>query len=100
MLGNLLGGLFGGHAAAASSAAAAGAAGFGGAGLSGNPTEVTEINNYRRLAGDGAGNADFQGFDPGAPGVQDANFDQLDDSSFDGSDGSSFDDGAAAFDDV
>ena len=71
---------------------------MGGAGLSGNPTEVTEINNYydgRR----GGGNADLQGFDPGAPGVQDANFDQLDNSTFDNSDGSS-DDGGGGFDDV
>ena len=37
--------------------------------------------------------------DPGAPGVQDANFDNLDDSTFDGSDGSSFDDGGG-YDDV
>ncbi len=60
------------------------------------------INNYYDGAkGDSATNADFQGFDPGAPGVQDANFDQLDDSSFDGSDGSSFDDsGGGGFDDV
>ena len=56
-----------------------------------------EINNYYDGAkGDGGANADFQGFDPGAPGVQDANFDQLDDSSFDNSDGSSFDDSRAA----
>jgi uncharacterized protein len=99
VLGNLLGGLFGGHSGGGSLfGGGASAAGLGGAGLSGNPTEVTEINNYY----DGAkgGNADFQGFDPGAPGVQDANFDQLDDSSFDNSDGSSFDDSGGGFDDV
>jgi len=74
---------------------------LGGAGLSGNPTEVTEINNYYDGAKGGGANADLQGFDPGAPGVQDANFDQLDDSSFDSSDGSSFDDsGGGGFDDV
>jgi uncharacterized protein len=102
VLGNLLGGLFGGHGGGGLfGGGGASAAGLGGAGLSGNPTEVTEINNYYDGAkGDGAANADFQGFDPGAPGVQDANFDQLDDSSFDGSDGSSFDDSGGGFDDV
>jgi hypothetical protein len=99
-LGNLLGGLFGGHSGGSLfGGGGASAAGLGGAGLSGNPTEV--INNYYDGAkGDGAANADFQGFDPGAPGVQDANFDQLDDSSFDNSDGSSFDDSGGGFDDV
>ncbi|HEY1454242.1 MAG TPA: DUF2076 domain-containing protein [Roseiarcus sp.] len=100
-LGNLLGGLFGGHSGGGLFGGGASAAGLGGAGLSGNPTEV--INNYYDGAkGDSATNADFQGFDPGAPGVQDANFDQLDDSSFDNSDGSSFDDssGGGGFDDV
>jgi hypothetical protein len=73
---------------------------LGGAGLSGNPSEVTEINNFYDRA-PGGGNADFQQpFDPGAPGVQDANFDQLDDSTFDGSDGSSFDDSGGGSDDV
>jgi hypothetical protein len=97
VLGNLLGGLFGGHSGGGG---LFGGAGLGGAGLSGKPTEMTEINNYYDGAkGDGASNADFQGFDPGAPGVQDANFDQLDDSSFDGSDGSS-DDSGGGFDDV
>ena len=95
VLGNLLGGLFGGH----SGGSLFGGAGLGGAGFSGNPTEVTEINNYYDDAKGGARDADFQGFDPGAPGVQDANFDQLDDSSFDSSDGSSFDD-SSGFDDV
>ena len=91
VLGNLLGGLFGGHGGGLFGGA--GAAGFGGSGLSGNPTEV--INNYYDGAkGDGGANADFQGFDPGARGVQDANFDQLDDSTFDGSDG------GGGFDDV
>jgi uncharacterized protein len=101
-LGNLLGGLFGGHSGGGLFGGGLGGAGLGGAGLSGNPTEVTEINNYYDGAkGGGVSDADFQGFDPGAPGVQDANFDQLDDSSFDGSDGSSFDDnGGGGFDDV
>ena len=101
-LGNLLGGLFGGHSGGGLFGGGGfGGAGLGGAGLSGNPAEVTEINNYYDGAqGGGPSNADFQGFDPGAPGVQDANFDQLDDSSFDGSDGSSFDDGGGGFDDV
>jgi hypothetical protein len=104
VLGNLLGGLFGGHSGGGGlfgGGSGFGGAGLGGAGLTGNPTEVTEINNYYDDAkGGGASNADFQGFDPGAPGVQDANFDQLDDSSFDGSDGSSFDDSGGGFDDV
>jgi uncharacterized protein len=98
-LGNLLGGLFGGHSGGGGLFGGGGtaAAGLGGAGLSGNPTEVTEINNYYDDAkGGGASNADFQQFDPGAPGVQDANFDQLDDSSFD--DSSS--DGGGGYDDV
>jgi uncharacterized protein len=95
-LGNLLGGLFGGHAGGGLFGGGAGAAGLGGAGLSGNPAEITEINNYYD-DGKGGGPA---GFDPGAPGVQDANFDQLDDSSFDNSDGSSFDDSGGGFDDV
>ncbi len=100
-LGNLLGGLFGGHSGGGGLfGGGAGAAGLGGAGLSGNPTEVTEINNYYDDAkGGGDSNADFQQFDPGAPGVQDANFDQLDDSSFDGSDDSSSD-GGGGYDDV
>jgi uncharacterized protein len=98
-LGNLLGGLFGGHSGGGGlfGGGGAAAAGLGGAGVSGNPTEVTEINNYYDDAkGGGASNADFQQFDPGAPGVQDANFDQLDDSSFD--DSSS--DGGGGYDDV
>jgi uncharacterized protein len=101
VLGNLLGGLFGGHGGGLFGGGAS-AAGFGGSGLSGgNPTEITEVNNYYGDAkSGGAQDADFQGFDPGAPGVQDANFDQLDDSSFDNSDGSSFDDGGGSFDDV
>jgi uncharacterized protein len=92
-LGNLLGGLFGGHGGSLFGGGAANAGVLGG----GNPAEVTEINNYygdRPDSGDEATN-----FDPGAPGVQDANFDNLDDSSFDGSDGSSFDDGGG-YDDV
>jgi uncharacterized protein len=99
VLGNLLGGLFGGHGGGLFGGGAS-AAGFGGSGLTGNPTGVTEINNYYDRAPGGDSNADFQGFDPGAPGVQDANFDQLDDSSFDGSDGSSDDNGGGGFDDV
>jgi len=99
-LGNLLGGLFGGHGGGLFGGGAS-AAGLGGSGLGGNPTEVTEINNYYDGAkGGGVSDADLQGFDPGAPGVQDANFDQLDDSSFDGSDGPSFDDNGGGFDDV
>jgi hypothetical protein len=100
VLGNLLGGLFGGHGVGGGLfGGGASAAGLGGAGLSGNPTEVTEINNFYDRA-PGGGNADFQQqFDPGAPGVQDANFDQLDDSNFDNSDGSS-DDGGGGFDDL
>ena len=50
---------------------------------------MTEINNYYDDRPDRGSDADFQQFDPGAPGVQDANFDNLDDSTFDGSDGSS-----------
>jgi hypothetical protein len=99
-LGNLLGGLFGGHSGGGLFGGGATAAGLGGAGLSGDPTEVTEINNYYGDRPDRGTDADLQGFDPGAPGVQDANFDQLDDSSFDGSDGSSFDDNGGGFDDV
>jgi hypothetical protein len=100
VLGNLLGGLFGGHGGGLFGGGAS-AAGFGGSGLSGAaPTEITEINNYYDDAKGGGRDSDFQGFDPGAPGVQDANFDNLDDSSFDGSDGSSFDDGGGGFDDV
>ena len=99
-LGNLLGGLFGHGGGLFGGGGGLGGASLGGAGLSGNPTEVTEINNfYDRAPGGDASNADFQNFDPGAPGVQDANFDQLDDSSFDGSDGSS-DDSGGGFDDV
>ena len=97
VLGNLLGGLFGGHSGGGLFGGGASAAGFGGSGLTGNPTEMTEINNYYGDRGDRGGD---QNFDPGAPGVQDANFDQLDDSSFDNSDGSSFDDSGGGFDDV
>jgi hypothetical protein len=94
-----LGGLFGGHGGGGLFGGVGGA-GLGGAGLSGNPSEVTEINNFYDRA-PGGSNADFQQpFDPGAPGVQDANFDQLDDSTFDGSDGSSFDDSGGGSDDV
>jgi hypothetical protein len=99
VLGNLLGGLFGGHGGGSLFGGGASAAGLGGSGLSGNPTEVTEINNYYDEKSDRGSDANFQQFDPGAPGVQDANFDNLDDSTFDNSDGSSFDDGGG-YDDV
>jgi uncharacterized protein len=95
VLGNLLGGLFGGS----HGGSLFGGAGLGGSGLSGNPSEVTEINNYYDDRSDRGSDANFQQFDPGAPGVQDANFNNLDDSTFDGSDGSSFDDGGG-YDDV
>jgi len=96
-LGNLLGGLFGGHGGGMFGGGAGNASFLG----EGNRPEMTEINNYY---GDGAQpgqstDADFQNFDPGAPGVQDANFDNLDDSTFDNSDGSSFDD-SGGYDDV
>ena len=72
---------------------------MGGSGLSGgNPTEVTEINNYYDDKPDRGSDANFQQFDPGAPGVQDANFDNLDNSTFDNSDGGSDDGGG--YDDV
>jgi len=100
VLGNLLGGLFGGHGGGGGLfGGGASATGLGGAGLTGsNPTEVTEINNYYDDKPDRGSDANFQQFDPGAPGVQDANFDNLDDSTFDNSDGGS-DDGAG-YDDV
>jgi len=98
VLGNLLGGLFGGHGGGGLFGGGASATGLGGAGLAGNPTEVTEINNYYDDRSDRGSDANFQLFDPGAPGVQDANFDNLDDSTFDGSDGSSDDGGG--YDDV
>ena len=93
VLGNLLGGLFGGHGGG-SLFGGASATGLGGSGLTGNPTEVTEINNYYDRPDPGS-DANFQQFDPGAPGVQDANFDNLDDSTFDNSssdDGGGYDD--------
>ena len=93
-LGNLLGGLLGGHGGGGLFGGGAANAGFlGGA----NPGGVTEINNYYDDRGDRSGD-DATQFDPGAPGVQDANFDNLDDSTFDGSDGSSDDGGG--YDDV
>ena len=86
VLGNLLGGLLGGHGGGGLFGGGANAAGLGGAGLTGsNPTEITEINNYYDDKPDRGSDADFQQFDPGAPGVQDANFDNLDDSTFDNS---------------
>ena len=97
-LGNLLGGLFGGHAGGG----LFGGSGIGGAGLFGGgvPGGGNETVNIFEGAPD-RGNADFQQFDPGAPGVQDANFDQLDDSTFDSSDDSSYDgDGGSGYDDV
>ena len=95
-LGNLLGGLFGGH----EGGGLFGGGGVGGAGLFGGgvPGGGNETVNIFEEAPD-RGNADFQHFDPGAPGVQDANFDQLDDSTFDSSDDSS-DDGGGGYDDV
>ncbi len=100
VLGNLLGGLFGGHSGGGGLfGGGASAAGLGGSGLTGsNPTEITEINNYYDDKPDRGSDANFQQFDPGAPGVQDANFDNLDDSTFDNSDGGSDDGGG--YDDV
>jgi uncharacterized protein len=92
VLGNLLGGLFGGHGGGGGLFGGASATGSG---LTGNPTEVTEINNYYDDKSSRGSDADFQQFDPGAPGVQDANFDNLDDSTFDNSssdDGGGYDD--------
>ena len=99
VLGNLLGGLFGGHSGGGGGLfGGASATGLGGSGLTGNnPSEVTEINNYYGDRPDSGSDANFQQFDPGAPGVQDANFDNLDDSTFDNSGGS--DDGGG-YDDV
>jgi uncharacterized protein len=97
-LGNLLGGLFSGHGGGGG---LFGGSGFGGAGFSGggNPTEVTEINNYYEDRPDRS-DADFRQ-DPGAPGVEDASYDNPDDSSYDGSDDSSFDGGGGGgYDDV
>ena len=90
VLGNLLGGLFGGHGGGSLFGGGASAAGLGGL-SGGNPTEVTEINNYYDDKPDRGSDANF---DPGAP-----NFDNLDDSSFDNSDGSTFDD-SGGYDDV
>ena len=99
VLGNLLGGLFGGHGGGGlfgGGSGGFGGASLGGSGLTGNPTEVTEINNYYdNDRPDRGSDADFQQFDPGAPGVQDANFDNLDNSTFDNSssdDGGGYDD--------
>ena len=92
VLGNLLGGLFGGHGGGGG---LFGGANASGSGLTGNPTEITEINNYYDDKSGRGSDADFQQFDPGAPGVQDANFDNLDDSTFDNSssdDGGGYDD--------
>jgi uncharacterized protein len=94
-LGSLLGGLFSGHS---------GGGLFGGGGASsaglfggGGAPEVNEtVNNYYESPPDSQ-NADFQQFDPSAPGVQDASFDQQDNSNFDGS---SYDDGSGGYDDV
>jgi uncharacterized protein len=88
VLGNLLGGLFGGHSGGGGGLF--GGASATGSGLTGNPTEVTEINNYYDDKSDRGSDANF---DPGTP-----NFDNLDDSTFDGSDGSSDDGGG--YDDV
>jgi hypothetical protein len=89
VLGNLLGGLFGGHSGGGGGLF--GGASATGSGLTGNPTELTEINNYYDDKPDRGSDANF---DPGTP-----NFDNLDDSSFDNSDGSS-DDGGGGYDDV
>ena len=89
VLGNLLGGLFGGHGGGGGGLF--GGASATGSGLTGNPTEVTETNNYYDDKSDRGSDANF---DPGTP-----NFDNLDDSSFDNSDGSS-DDGGGGYDDV
>src|SRR6516162_444147 len=61
-LGNLLGGMFGGHGGGMFG----GGSGFGGAGFSGggNPSEVTEINNYYEDRPDRGSDANFQQFDP------------------------------------
>jgi uncharacterized protein len=70
VLGNLLGGLFGGHGGGGGLFGGASATGLGGSGLTGsNPTEVTEINNYYDDKPDRGSDANFQQFDPGAPGV-------------------------------
>jgi len=76
-----------------------GGGGMGGAGLFGGgvPGGGNETVNIFEEAPD-RGNA-HQQFDPGAPGVQDANFDQLDDSTFDSSDDSSYGRGGG-YDDV
>jgi hypothetical protein len=96
VLGNLLGGLFGGHGGGGGLfGGGASATGLSGSGVTGNPTEITEINNYYDDKSGRGSDADFQQFDPGAPGVQDANFDNLDDSTFDNSssdDGGGYDD--------
>jgi uncharacterized protein len=98
VLGNLLGGLFGGHSGGGlfgGGGGGLGGASLGGSGLTGsNPTEITEVNNYYDDKPDRGSDANFQQFDPGAPGVQDANFDNLDDSTFDNSsdDGGGYDD--------
>jgi hypothetical protein len=95
-LGNLLGGLFGGHAGGG----LFGGGGFGGASFpgGGNPTEVTEINNFYEDRPDRGGDANFQNSDPNAPSVQDAS---VDDSNVDSSDDSSYDgDGGGGYDDV
>jgi hypothetical protein len=92
-LGNLLGGLFGGHGGGLFGGGGLGGAGFSGGG---NPTEVTEVNNFYEDRPDRGGDADFRQ----DQGVQDANYDTSDDSSFDGSDDSSFDGGGGGYDDV
>jgi hypothetical protein len=93
-LGNLLGGLFGGHGGGGLfGGSGAGGAGLFGGGVPGGGNET--VNIFEEAPDRGA--ADHQ-FDPGAPGVQDANFDQPDDSTFDDS---SYDgDGGGGYDDV
>src|SRR5271163_4246578 len=68
VLGNLLGGLFGGHSGGGGGLF--GGASATGSGLTGNPTELTEINNYYDDKPDRGSDANF---DPGTP-----NFDNLD----------------------
>ena len=79
VLGNLLGGLFGGHGGGASLWRRGERDGVRRRRACGDRPEMTEINNYYGDRPDAGSDANFQQFDPGAPGVQDANFDNLDD---------------------
>ena len=81
-LGNLLGGLFGGH-----SGGGLFGGGFGGAGFPGGGVPTETINNFYEVAPDGSDQ--FEPNEPNAP--DDAGY--IDDSSFDdGSGGGGFDD--------